>query len=151
MITAEVTSGRRIAVVLQPGEDVILSIVAACRAADVEQGYIPVFLGAFRRVRLIGTDALILDEDAPLGNSIDVTNAEGLGSGSIASSFEGPVVHLHVAVGAKGDGARARAGHLLSAEVQYVTELVIDEVLAPRLVKVVDPAARGLANLAFGG
>jgi predicted DNA-binding protein with PD1-like motif len=149
MFSSELTIGRRFAVVLQPGDDVLPSIVEACRENGIEQGYIPVFLGAFRSVRLIGTSAPIEDDDAPLPDAVHVANVEGTGSGTIAFDPAGPIPHVHVAVGVKNYSASAYAGHLLSATVQYVTEIVIEEVLSPRFVKRPDPEARGLANLAF--
>ena len=150
MESRELTMGRRIAVLLRPGDDVLESIITACRAHRIEQGVISTFLGAFTSVRLIGTMDPIEDDDAPLPESIEVTGVEGTGSGTIASTPDGPVVHLHVAVGVKGEGAAAYAGHLLAATAHYVVEIVIDEVLAPPLVRRVDARARDLPTLAFG-
>jgi predicted DNA-binding protein with PD1-like motif len=149
MKSSLVQSGRRLLVILDPGDDVLPALIAACVQNDIVQGYVPVFVGAFRTATLIGTHGSIIDSDAPLADSVVVTNVEGLGSGTIASGIEGAIPHLHVALGEKGKGAASSAGHLLSAEVQYVTEIVVEEIVSPQLVKRPDPAARGLANLAF--
>ena len=55
MFSTELTAGRRFAVVLQPGDDVMDSLTRFCRDNGVEQGYLPVFLGAFSDMTVIGT------------------------------------------------------------------------------------------------
>jgi predicted DNA-binding protein with PD1-like motif len=149
MFSSEIATGRTVLVVLQPGDDILSSIVEACTAHGIAQGIIPVFLGAFSSVTIIGTHEEILDEDAPLPLSVGYRNTEGTGSGTLVSVDGIVVPHVHVSVGAKGEGAAAYAGHLLSGTVQYVAEIVIVEVLSPVLEKRVDAAARGLANLWF--
>ena len=149
MFSSEITTGRRFVVVLQPGDDILSSLVEACTRHGISQGYLPVFLGAFSSVTLIGTTEPILDEDAPLPLSVVYRNTEGTGSGTLVSVDGVVLPHLHVVVGAKGEGAAAYAGHLLSGTVQYVAEIVIVEVLTPVLEKRMDAAARGLRNLWF--
>ncbi|MET0590834.1 MAG: PPC domain-containing DNA-binding protein [Naasia sp.] len=149
MESRELLIGRRIAIILRPGDDVIPAIVAACLQHGVRQGTISTMLGAFRSVTLIGTHEPIADHDAPLPESVTITGVEGTGSGVIASSPDGPVPHIHVAVGEKADGARAYAGHLLGATAHYVVEIVVDEVLSPSLVRELDDRAHGLPTLAF--
>jgi predicted DNA-binding protein with PD1-like motif len=150
MESRETRLGRRILVLMRPGDDVLGSLVDACREHRIEQGIVTSLLGAFTSVTLIATHEPIADHDAPLGDSITVEGVEGTGAGTLASSAEGPVPHVHVAVGVKADGAVAYSGHLLAATAHYVVEATIDEVLHPPLVRRVDVAARGLATLAFG-
>jgi predicted DNA-binding protein with PD1-like motif len=152
VISSEITAGRRFAVVLQPGDDVMGGILDACAEHGITQGYIPVFIGAFTDVSLIGTCAAILDHDAPLPDSSHLTGVEGAGSGTIAFNAEtgATSIHLHVAVGVKAYAANGYAGHLIAATVHYVTEVIIEEVTAPRFERRADAAAHGLANLAFG-
>jgi len=151
MISAELTTGRRFAVVLQPGDDVLASIAAVCAEHGIEQGYLPVFLGAFTRVSIIGTCSPVDDHDAPLPDSVHLEGVEGTGSGTVAfdPATGGVHVHVHVAVGVKAYSANGYAGHLLSATVHYVTEIVVEEVLSPRFIRSPDASAHGLANLAF--
>ncbi|GAA3873160.1 hypothetical protein GCM10022381_15200 [Leifsonia kafniensis] len=151
MFSAELTAGRRFALVLQPGDDVTDSLTRFCRENGVEQGYLPVFLGAFSALSLIGTCEPVDDEFEPMPKSVHLTNVEGIGSGTIAWDGDGLRVlpHLHVAVGLKSYSATAYAGHLLAATVQYVTEIVVEEVTSPRFSRVPDPAARGIPNLSF--
>lgn len=150
--SAELTTGRRIGVVLSPGDDVLSSIAAACVEHDVRQAVIPVFLGAFRSVRFIASDSPIDDQEAPLKATTEVAYVEGIGTGSITwnENTGSHHVHLHVAVGVKDESAGAYAGHLLAAETHYVAELVLDEVLAPAMTRVSDADAYGLENLRFG-
>lgn len=151
MFSSELVTGRRFAVVLQPGDDVMASLAAVCAEHGIEQGYLPVFLGAFTRVSLIGTCSPINDHDAPLPDSVHLEGVEGTGSGTIAFDPATATVlsHVHVAVGVKAYSAHGYAGHLLAATVHYVTEIVIEEVLSPRFIRQPDAAAHGLANLAF--
>lgn len=151
MFSTEITTGRRFAVVLQPGDDVMDSLGQFCRDNGVEQGYLPVFLGAFSALSIIGTCERVEDEFEPMPKAVDLSNVEGIGSGTIAwdADAERVLPHLHVAVGLKSYSATAYAGHLLSATVQYVTEVIVEEVTAPRFSRVPDPAARGIPNLSF--
>ncbi|MFD1714298.1 PPC domain-containing DNA-binding protein [Amnibacterium flavum] len=149
MFAAELSIGRRFLVVLQPGDEVLEGVREFCRQHQVGQAYLSSFLGAYTTATLIGTADPIEDEDAPLPKSVTFRNLEGVGSGTIVTVDDLPVPHIHVALGEKGDRAAAYAGHLLAATVQYVTEIVVEEVLSPRLTKRADPAARGLANIAI--
>jgi predicted DNA-binding protein with PD1-like motif len=150
--SAELTTGRRIGLVLSAGDDVIASIAAACVEHDIHQAVIPVFLGAFRSVRFIASDSPIADQEAPLKDSTEVAYVEGLGSGTITwNAITGTHhVHVHVAVGVKDSAAAGFAGHLLAATTHYVAEIVIDEIVSPEMHRVADPSAYGLENLRFG-
>jgi predicted DNA-binding protein with PD1-like motif len=151
MFSTELVGGRRIAVVLQPGDDVLGALGDACAAHGIEQGYLAVFLGAFTEVSLIGTCEPIEDEDVPLKDSVRLTNVEGTGSGTIAWDADSQAVqiHVHVAIGLKSKSAAGFAGHLLGGTVHYVTEVIVEEVLAPRFLRRADPAAHGIPNLVF--
>jgi predicted DNA-binding protein with PD1-like motif len=149
VFSTEISVARQFAVVLQPGDDVLGCIAAVCAEQAIEQGYFPVFLGAFSRVSLIGTCGPVEDPDAPLREAVHLGNVEGTGSGTIAGGPSGVLAHVHVAVGLKSYSATGYAGHLLQATVQYVTEIVIVEVVSPRFERIPDPAAHNIANLAF--
>ncbi len=150
MESRELVLGRRIAVILRPGDDVLPSIVQACRDHDVRQGIVSTFLGAFTSARVIGTRGEIADPDLPLADSVTVHGVEGVGSGTIAATEDGPVPHVHVSLGVKGEGAAAVTGHLVAATAHYIVEIVLDEVLSPALERTADPYAGGLPTLAFG-
>ncbi|NEM91504.1 PCC domain-containing protein [Galbitalea soli] len=146
---SEIARGRSILVVLEPGDDAIPALAAECARHGIAQGFIPVFSGAFRRVTVVGTDHAIDDEDAPLPEAVTVRNAEGFGSGTVATTDGELVIHLHVSVGEKARSAAATTGHLLTAEVQYPVEVVVEEIVAPELARRVNEASRGLATLTF--
>lgn len=111
MRSAQVTPGRRVLAVLEPGEEVLASIGALCREHRFPAAVIPVSLAAFTQVTLIGTTEPVADEDAPLPLSETVEWVEGLGAGTVAPDAAGaPAVHLHAAVGRKSAGTPAYAG-----------------------------------------
>ncbi|SDZ54302.1 PPC domain-containing DNA-binding protein [Herbiconiux ginsengi] len=149
MFASQVVVGRTFVAVLEPGDDVLDSLAGVCARFGVDNAYIPVFLGAFAEITVIGAEHPPPDEDEPLQTSVVVRNCEGLGSGTVARGPEGPLVHLHVTVGAKGDSARATAGHVLAGTVQYPTEVIITEIVSPVLSRRPNDRARGLATLTF--
>lgn len=149
MFGSEAVTGRTILVVLEPGDGVLDALVQACIRFGVTDGYVPVFLGAFRELTLIGAGEPPADEDEPMPESITVRNCEGQGTATVARGSDGPLVHLHASVGAKGDSARAHSGHVLSGVVQYPTEVVLVELLSPALERRPNARARGLATLTF--
>lgn len=150
MRSAEISEGRRIVVVLDPGDEVIESIQEACREHGIRSGTLPVFLGAFTSVTLIGTREAVVDPEAPMPQRTVVRWVEGSGSGTVASDETGtPLVHLHASVGDKADAALGYAGHVIAAVTHYTAELVIEEILEPQLIRQADPSAHGLATLRF--
>jgi hypothetical protein len=102
VFSTEISVARQFAVVLQPGDDVLGCIAAVCAEQAIEQGYFPVFLGAFSRVSLIGTCGPVEDPDAPLREAVHLGNVEGTGSGTIAWGPSGDRLRR---APAPGDGA----------------------------------------------
>ena len=149
MFASEAVVGRSLVVVLEPGDEVRAGIAAACRAAGIEAAYVPVFLGAFRETVLIGGEHPPADVDEPMPTSVTVVNAEGHGTATVTAGADGPEVHLHATVGAKGESARASAGHVISAVVQYHTEVIVVELVSPAMAREPNEAARGIATLTF--
>jgi predicted DNA-binding protein with PD1-like motif len=145
-----VTTGRRLALALEPGDDVLSAIADACRDHDIEQAVVVMMSGALRRARLIGTTEPIADPELPLGDTVEVEYTEGIGSGTVSRDPSGAyAVHVHVALGEKGAGCSAVAGHLLSAETHYVVEVILDEVLSPRFAREASAATSGVPALTF--
>ncbi|MGO3885894.1 MAG: PPC domain-containing DNA-binding protein [Mycetocola sp.] len=149
MRTAELTLGRSIVVVLEPGDEVVASVRAACAEYGISQGYVPMLSGAFRAVELIATTTPVADEEPPLPDRVTVPYTEGTGCGTVMFDEETGAgePHLHVAVGIKNSGGEAYAGHLIQATTHYTVEIVITEVLSPLLARVSDPAAFGIPTL----
>jgi predicted DNA-binding protein with PD1-like motif len=150
--TNEVRTGRRVAVVLEPGDDVLGAVTQACREHGIRQAFVPVLSGAFRSVRLIAAEEPVADPEPPLPQEVTVAYTEGIGSGTVQwdETTGTPQPHLHIAVGVKDAAAAAYAGHLLGAEAHYTVEILIDEVVSPALLRVPDPQAHGIPTLHFG-
>lgn len=150
MRSAVITSGRRIVVVLEPGDDVVASLARACAEHEIAQAVIGTFSGALRRARLIGSHTSAADPELPLPETVEVTYTEGIGSGTVTTAPDGTIVpHVHVALGDKARGAAAVAGHLIEAETHYVVEVVLDEVLSPALGRSPHPGSSGIPILTF--
>ncbi|WP_341578381.1 PPC domain-containing DNA-binding protein [Microbacterium schleiferi] len=148
MRSAEITTGRQWMLVLDPGEELLETITAWCVSAGVTQATVSLF-GAFRSVRLIGTNAPLADEEPPLADAVDIAYLEGVGSGTITSVGGTPRPHIHVAAGVKSQGSTAYAGHLLRGEVHYTVEVTVIEVISPTFVLRHDTEAFGLTSLHF--
>ncbi|MEV7692160.1 PPC domain-containing DNA-binding protein [Microbacterium sp. NPDC089189] len=148
MRTAEATPGRRIVVILEPGDEVLSSLAEASRRHDVAQAAITTFSGALRNARLIASDTVPADPELPLPESVEIFYTEGVGSGTITRGADGePVVHVHVALGAKDRSGLGAVGHLLHGETHYVVEIVLEEILAPTLVRRPHPGSSGIPIL----
>lgn len=152
MRSAQMLPGRRLLAALEPGEEVLASLAALCERNEFTAAVIPVFLGAFASVTLIGTNEPVPDEDVPLPRSTVVEWVEGFGTATVLPGPDGaPAVHLHAAVGRRSTGALGYAGHVLSAVTHYTAEVLIEEVTGPLVQRLPDPAAHGLTTLHFQG
>lgn len=137
MRSTQLTTGRTFGIALDDGEDFLEQLIAFCTEHGIRSGYLPMFLGGFRTVRLVGTCERIVDPDAPVWTGADYQTVEALGSGTIAWDEEAGVVapHIHVSVGLKGQAADGRTSHLLAAEVQFIHELFLVEVVEPAMTR----------------
>ena len=152
MRSAQMLPGRRLLAALEPGEEVLASLAALCERNEFTAAVIPVFLGAFASVTLIGTNEPVPDEDVPLPRSTVVEWVEGFGTATVFPGPDGaPTVHLHASVGRRSTGALGYAGHVLSAVTHYTAEVLIEEVTGPLVQRLPDPAAHGLTTLHFQG
>ena len=133
---SELKAGRTFGVTFEHGDDFMASLADFCRENDVRQGYIPMFIAGFGEVDIVGTCEKLEDPQAPVWTKVHVTNVEALGCGTIArDDADGILPHVHVAVGLKEHSATAHASHLLSAKVQFLTEMLVVEVLAPDMTR----------------
>ncbi|GAB3696177.1 hypothetical protein GCM10027589_59190 [Actinocorallia lasiicapitis] len=135
MRSSELTTGRTFGVIFDLGEDFFTALADFCKANEVRQGYIPMFLAAFSDADLVGTCAAVTDPAAPVWSNVHATNVEAIGCGSLAWDplTDEVLPHVHAAVGLKERSATGLTSHLLGATVQFVTELVIVEVVTPRM------------------
>lgn len=150
MRSTEVTVGRRFFVVLEPGDDILLAIADACALHGVRQAVVPVFIGAFSSVTLIGTREPVPDPDVPMPQKTTVEWSEGIGTATVFPDETGvPIVHLHIAIGDKRDAALGYSGHVLTAVTHYTVELLIEELTDAELVRRPDAASHGLTTVRF--
>jgi predicted DNA-binding protein with PD1-like motif len=152
MRSHEVSVGRTVVVAFDHGEDFFTALDAACRTHAIRQGYIPMFIGALSMVEIVGTCERIPDPDAPIWTPVHLTGVDTVGAGTLAYDEATGTVqpHVHLSAGVRGHSAIGHTSHLLRATVQYLTELVIVEVLEPRLRRVPDRGLYDLALLRFG-
>ncbi|HEY8473567.1 MAG TPA: DUF296 domain-containing protein [Natronosporangium sp.] len=147
----ELTIGRTFGLALEDGEDFFESLTQFCAEHDIKQGYIPGFIAGFSEVEIAGTCGKIDDPRAPVRSAVHLTNVEALGVGNLATDPTGEQLrpHIHVTAGLKAYSATGYTSHLLSATVQFLTELVIVEVTQPRLHRRQEPAAYDVPLLHF--
>lgn len=131
----ELSLGRAFGLVLDHGEDFFDSLTRFCADHNISQGYIPMFIAGFSEVEIVGTCAKIDDPQAPVWSAVHLTNVEVLGGGTLAHdpTDQQLLPHIHVTVGLKAHSATGHTSHLLSAKVQFLTEMLIIEVTDPQL------------------
>lgn len=129
--------GRTFVLAFADGDNFLDELRAFCLEQRVEQGYIPMFLGGFRTVRLVGTCEPLADPEAPVWSEVVLHHVEAFGVGTLARHPEGGGFdpHIHLSVGLKAEGAAGHTSHLLGAEVQFIQEMVVVELLEPRLLR----------------
>lgn len=149
MRSHELTTGRTFGITFAHGEDFLSTLGDFCRDNGVRQGYIPMFLAGFAEAEVVGTCERLQDPRAPVWSKVHLTNVEALGCGTIAAA-EGEIEpHVHAALGLKERSATGYASHLLSARVQFLTEMFVVEVLAPAMTRRPDPELYDVPLLTF--
>ncbi|MGW1991348.1 PPC domain-containing DNA-binding protein [Embleya sp. NPDC001921] len=133
----QVNIGRTFGIAFDEGEDFLPQLVTFCAEHGIRAGYLPMFLGGFRRVRLVGTCERIENPDAPVWSAAEYETVEAFGCGTIAWDEEANALapHIHVAVGLKGQAADGKTSHLLAGTVQFIHELLLVEVLEPAMTR----------------
>ncbi|MEY9956710.1 PPC domain-containing DNA-binding protein [Streptacidiphilus sp. MAP5-52] len=152
MRASELTLGRTFGVTFEHGEDFFDALAAFCKDNDVRQGYIPIFIGAFEEAEIVGTCNGLAHPEQPLWDWTRVQYVEALGGGTLAYDPGIGVVlpHIHVTAGIKGDDANGKTSHLLSARVQFLSELLITEVASPSMTRPRNPDLYDVPLLTFG-
>ncbi len=147
----ELSLGRTFGVAFDHGEDFFTALGEFCRANGIRQGYIPMFIAGFAEVEVVGTCSKLDDPQAPVWSSVHLTNVEALGGGTIAyDEVEGMIMpHIHATVGLKEHSATGHTSHLLSAKIQFLTEMLVIEVNAPEMRRQRDPNLYDVPLLRF--
>lgn len=135
MRSHDLTPGRMIGVVFDHGDDFFTALADACRAHDIKQGYIPMFIAGLSSAKIVGTCQRLDNPDAPVWTHVDLTNVEALGGGTIAWDDTNRKIlpHIHITAGLKEHSATAHTSHLLDATVQFLTEMLIIEIDSPAM------------------
>lgn len=152
MRACELAIGRTFAVTFDHGDDFFTALADFCAGHGVRQGYIPMFLAGFAEARVVGTCEQLDDPGAPVWSAVHLTNAEAFGCGTIARDGEtagGIVPHVHTSLGLKQRSADAHTSHLLSARIQFLTEMLIVEVVAPQMRRPRNPDLYDVPLLTF--
>ena len=152
MKASELKVGRTFGVTFDHGDDFMSSLASFCRDNGVRQGYIPMFLAGLAEADIVGTCEKLEDPQAPVWTKVHVTNVEAMGCGTIArDDGDGILPHIHVAVGLKEHSATAHMSHLLSAKVQFLTEMLIVEILGPEMTRPRETGLYDVPLLTFNG
>ena len=148
---AELTRGRAFGVAFDDGEDFFTALAEFCRIHGIRQGYVPMFIAGFATVEVVGTCAKLEDPRAPVWTGVHLTNVEALGGGTIAYDEANDVIlpHIHVSVGLKQHSATAHTSHLIGAQVQFLTEMLLIEVTSPHMRRVRNPDLYDVPLLQF--
>lgn len=133
----ELTMGRNFALAFDDGDDFVAELTGFCAEMGIRQAIIPMFLGGFRQVSLVGTNGPLEDPEAPVWDETVLHTMEAVGSATLAWSPENDALapHIHVAVGRKDLSAAGSMSHLLRAEVQFIQEMFLQEVVSPRMLR----------------
>jgi len=147
----ELTLGRSFGVTLDHGEDFLEGLADFCADNRVRQGFVPSFIAGFAEARIVGACDKLEDPDAPVWSAVHLTNLEAFGGGTFTYLDNGTFSpHIHVTVGEKARSAGASTSHLLSARVQFLTEMVVFEVLEPAMTRNRNLDLYDVPLLAFG-
>ncbi|MDG4795161.1 DUF296 domain-containing protein [Micromonospora sp. WMMD1082] len=152
MRSHDLTPGRMIGVVFDHGDDFFTALTDACRAHDIKQGYIPMFIAGLSAAKIVGTCQRLGNPDAPVWTHVDLTNVEALGGGTIAWDDTNQRIfpHIHLTAGLKEHSAVAHTSHLLDATVQFLTEMLIIEVDSPPMRRLTNVNLYDVPQLHFG-
>jgi predicted DNA-binding protein with PD1-like motif len=152
MRSQQVDIGRTFVVVFDHGEDFFTALDEFCRTNNVRQGVISSLIAGFSEVEIVGTCGKLENPQAPVWAAVHLTNVEALGGGTIAydETEQRILPHIHVSVGLKEHSATAHTSHLLSAKVQFLTEMLLVEVSSPAMRRERDPDLYDVPLLCFG-
>lgn len=151
MKSAELMLGRTFGVTFDHGDDFLGSLARFCKENDVLQGYVPSFIAGLAEARIVGACDRLENPEAPVWSAVHVTNVEAFGGGTFTHDADGTFSpHIHVTVGEKARSAAGYTSHLLSAKVQFLTEMLVLEVLSPTMTRERNPDLYDVPLLTFG-
>ncbi|WP_335989956.1 PPC domain-containing DNA-binding protein [Glycomyces sp. MUSA5-2] len=151
MPSTTLTLGRTIAVTFEPGDDFLTELSTVCQDYGIRQGYLPMFVAAFTTASIVGTCKAVEIPAAPVWDQVQLEAVEAVGAGTLAWDPQQQKIapHLHLSVGEKRRSATGYTSHLLGATVDFLAELIIQEVTAPQLLREPDPSMYNVPLLRF--
>jgi hypothetical protein len=92
---------------------------------------------AFAEAEIVGACEKLAEPDTPVWAKTYVTNVEAFGAGPLAHdpATGGTLPHIHVSADLKAQSADGSTSHLLSVKVQFLSELLIVEVMSPTMTR----------------
>ncbi|MFJ8668942.1 PCC domain-containing protein [Streptomyces sp. NPDC093600] len=84
MRATELPLGRSFALSFDDGDDFVKELTGFCAAHGIRQAIIPMFLGGFRRVGLVGAAGPLQDPEAPVWDGAVLETVEAVGAGTLA-------------------------------------------------------------------
>lgn len=137
MRSHELATGRTFGVTFDHGDDFFSALRAFCSTNGVRQGYIPMFIAGFAEAEVVGSCEKNEDSDAPVWSRVYLSGLEAMGCGTLAYDAEHDEVlpHIHATVGERRRSATGYTSHLLSAKVQFLTEMFVVEVTSPVMTR----------------
>lgn len=147
----ELTIGRNFGVTFDHGEDFFETLTTFCKAENIRQGYIPMFLAGFAEADIVGTCEKLEDPGAPVWSKVHLENVEAVGCGTIVYDPDTDQIspHVHTSLGLKGHGATGHTSHLLSARVLFLVEMLLVEVTIPTMRRLRNPDLYDVPLLTF--
>lgn len=153
MKSAELKIGRTFGIRFEDGKDFMVELEEFCKVNNVKQGYVPFFVGDFSEINIVGTCCKCEHPGEPMLSSPPAyfENVESFGCGTIAYDQKtGKILpHFHISIGSRLNGATANTSHFISGTVQFLTEMVLVEVLSPSMERIPDENVFNLKLLNF--
>jgi predicted DNA-binding protein with PD1-like motif len=147
----ELTTGRTFGVTFDHGDDFFPTLAEFCRQNEVKHGYIPMFIAGFAQAEIVGACEKLENPDAPVWSKVHLTGVEAMGCGTLAYDADTDTVlpHIHTSLGEKARSATGHTSHLLSAQVQFLVEMLVVEVTSPVMTRPKNPGLYDVPLLTF--
>lgn len=153
MTSSELKLGRSFGVTFEHGKDFFEELNAFCKENNVKQAYIPMFIAGFSEVEMVGTCDKVENPQAPIWSKVYLEYVDAVGSGTVTydETSQKILPHIHVSVGVKPQSSGAYTSHLISAKVLFLTEMLVVEVVSPKMKRVANPDLFNIPLLSFFG
>jgi predicted DNA-binding protein with PD1-like motif len=149
--SAELTIGRTFGVTMDHGDEFMATLSQFCAEQGIKYGYIPLFVGAFKHAKVVGTCRHAEAEAPMFDHYMDLDFVETVGAGTIGFDADNNRVtsHIHLSMGKRLHSADGVTSHLFEAEIQFLLEMIVVEVTAPAMTRPVSPELFNLNLLHF--